>query len=205
MKTITSILIILILTIVCSCKKDISPSTQTSYQWVKLGNKLNYDLITDTGTFPGYRQLEIIMNPGNSNLGFREKNIYDNSLTYPLLLDLDYNVYPKSDGLYCAAYYTCGNGFSLTFEYLRAPKNATLNQLIPIYICEGKVETSYKTIAVDTNIMVPLGTFNTFVLQDTATYNREYWNPDKGLIRLDVYNRQTGNPPKIFVLSKTNY
>ena len=198
----------LILTLLISCcLYDNSTSIETSYQWVKLGNKLNYDLITDTATIPSYRQLEIIINPGNSNLRFRENNIYDNdnNTTYFLLMDLDYNVYPAEDGLYTSVCVNCGWDCFFGFNYLKAPKNPTLNQMLPEYFCKDEVETMYKTITVDTIISVPLGTYKTFVLQDTSSFKKEYWNPDKGLIRLDFFNRTSNKLTESFVLSKTNY
>lgn len=205
MNRLLIILPTIFISLLFGCHKD-KAKDDIPNAWVKLGNKLNYDLITDTSNISNFRQLEVIRNPGNPNLRFRENNIYEPSSTYwQNLMDENYNVYRMEDGLYTTACSTCSFDCFSSFKYMRVPLKVFPSQLIPLYHCKDNVSTNLKIIVVDTTITVPLGTFKVFVGQDTSSLKKEFWNADKGLIRLECYDKASQKLLRSFVISSTNY
>lgn len=191
-----------------NCVLDID-ETNTSFRWVKKGNKLTYNLSKSGVDFPDYRILEITENQGISdNKIFKEvaPEIENDPLGRPyLVLGLFSHVYRLKDGLHTRTCFSCdSNPCFSSKNYLKVPANPTTGQKIPDYLCGDNILNYDMIIDSDSIITVPLGEFKTFVINDTLTKTIKFWNEEVGLIRVDNYNEFFDDTVKL-KLSRTNY
>ncbi|UYZ63564.1 hypothetical protein [Hymenobacter weizhouensis] len=173
---------IIILACLCSCTKD--ENKKIKFGWAKAGNRLYYDYYTPTDTIRDSRRIiiherfqEDILNTSTST----------NNILYFRILDHDIVV--KKGGLYGRAVENCGWGIinsSKTFDFLYAPNAPRLNQELVEYGCGRSIVTKNNIITIDTTIVVPKGTFKTYVMRH-ENGDKSYWNADEGLIMYDRY------------------
>lgn len=160
------------------------------FAWVKAGHKLTYTYYSPTDTTLNALTLTVIENPDSENLGFQFSYPQWTSISSAKWIGDNYNVYRKFNGLYKGTASDCGfmNAFSAAYYFMRAPLAPVLDTYYPDYLCKGKIFTAYKVVDINKTITVPAGSFNTFVLQDTATLKKEYWNEKNGIIMFDLFD-----------------
>jgi len=133
--------------------------------------------------------LTIDKNPGNSNLRFNFS--YSGMIIndFSRWIGDNYNVYIKSDGLYTDAYTTCSfAGFGSSFYFIKAPAKPKLYDIYYDYLCKDNIYTSYKVIEINKTISVPDGNYTTYVLQDTKSLTKEYWDEKNGIIKFELFD-----------------
>ena len=158
-----------------SCKKD--PGNEIKYAWVTNGTKLFYNRYTETDTL-------------KNSLIFTVTDKFLSGQAKPsiLLNVLDRKFKINKGGLYGIACDDCSMSsfFSClkTFDFLYLPNTAILNQKLPVYSCGRDAVYSNQILEVNKTIIVPQGTYKTFVLK-SDNGDLSYWNADHGLIMYD--------------------
>jgi hypothetical protein len=178
--------------IASSCIKDKQITVEElPFQWVVLDHKLNYDYYSPSDTTLNALSLTIITNPGNTNLRFRFDYPQWSSVPGTKLGGEDYNVFRRTGGLFTNQYTGCGMGagFGGSFEFMRAPAHASVDEYYQHYLCKDLVNTAYKVAEANEEITVPAGKFTTYTLQDTLSLTREYWDEKNGIIKFVLYDR----------------
>ncbi len=205
MKTSACIFILfLILTISCTKEKDIA-SEILPFKWVKLDNKLVYDYYSPQDTVVNALNLTVIINPGNNNLRFKFDYPQWNPIAGSKWVGDDYNVFRRTEGITTRKYIDCGMaGFGSSFEFTRAPAQTQPGVFYTDYLCRDKPYTAYKVMTIDETVSVPAGTFKTYVLQDTLTLRKEYWDEENGIIKF-VLHSETGEVSGEYRLASRNF
>ena len=206
-KTLIGLVLITVISTLQNCGLDVE-ETNTNFRWVSKGNKLTYDLNMGGSKIPDYRVLEIVEDPG---LG--EKMILNESISdiandpngTQLLLGLFSHVYRLNDGLHTSACFECDVNPCLSAKhYLKVPAKPINGQSIPTYLCADNILTHDIVVSIDSSISVPLGSFKTFVINDTLNRSIKFWNEEVGLIRVDNYSEGFASVVTL-ELSKKNY
>ncbi|MBI3502291.1 MAG: hypothetical protein HY063_10905 [Bacteroidetes bacterium] len=187
----------------CSKDKGLPPDT-LPFAWVKKDNQATYKYISSTDTTLNALTLSVIINPGNTNLRFKFSYPQWTSIPFSKSVGDDYNVYRERDGLNTSAYTSCGWVSLTTFQFMRAPLTPKLNDFYPDYLCEEKIYSAYNVLETNKTINVPLGTFTTYVLQDTLTLRKEYWDEKNGIIKFELFDT-TGTLSGQYQLTSKNY
>jgi hypothetical protein len=180
----TSILIILFLSSVISCKKD--DNKKVKFGWTRNGSVYFYDQYKGPSVVKNYFKLAIYDN-----------RFYQNDINASVYMDiLNRNFIVKKGGLFGLACEECNFGFfscSRKFEFLYTPNSPSLNQEIPQFGCGRKPDYNTLIVKIDTTISVPYGTFNTYVMQH-KNGDKSYWNADNGIImyeKVDIRDSRT--------------
>lgn len=172
-----------ILIFLSSCHKEKSEGYK--FSWTKIGTKLYYDYYTNNDTLKDYRLLTV----GTLHTtGFfvEEAPASPFPSSFPLLFHILENEFKiKKDGLYGIACKYCRGLCLSDFEFLYAPNQPSLNQKIPVYGCDANIYYNNTIIARDTVVIVPWGTFKTYVMRH-SNGDKSYWNPDEGLIMYET-------------------
>lgn len=183
-------LIVILTFIFNSCKKD--PNNEIKYAWATNGTKLFYDRYTETDTIKNSLTFTI---KDNTFIGQANPSIMINVLESKFkikkggLYGIDCDNCPNSGFFYCLT----------TTDFLYLPNSASLNQKLPVYSC-GDIYYSNEVIGLNKTLIVPQGTYITFVLK-SDNGDLSYWNADYGLI---MYETIRSNEKIIYKLSKTS-
>jgi hypothetical protein len=164
---------------ILSCDLFNLDEESSKFKWVKKGSELTYNFYSRYETIDSALTIDFLPNTEES-LMF-EYN-YKNGGTNRIIAS-NFLIYREEDGLYSSTPKTCVPPSYSSMKFLRVPATPKLNKLYTQYVC-GEVWTSLKVISVEENIVVPLGTFEVFVLQDTLTKVKEYWSEKEGLIKI---------------------
>ncbi len=121
--------------------------------------------------------------------------------TSGLMNIIDTEIAIKRGGLYGLAYENCNMFAVKKFEFLYAPNKATLNQELLQYSCGREITHRNKIIKVDTLVTVPMGVFNTYVMQHKEG-DKSYWNADKGLVMYERIDRATQTIKETYKLNR---
>lgn len=189
-----------------ACKKDKIEQDTLPFAWIKIDNKLTYNYYSSTDTTLNALTLTIIINPGNTNLRFQFSYPQWSFIPNSKWVGNDYNVFRKPDGLYTSTYVGCGmgSGFGPRMYFIRAPLSPITDLYYPDYLCKDEIYTAYKVEYINKSINVPLGNFETYVLQDTMTMTKEYWNEKTGIIMFELFDT-TGMLTGQYKLASKNY
>jgi hypothetical protein len=182
------IFLISCLAFLSGCSKDKSTTEVLPFQWVKPENKLTYNYYSPIDTTLGALKLTFTGFPNNSNIEFKFDFPEWSWIPGSKLVGESFNAARRSDGLHKFAASTCGF-FSLgAFDYLGIPAHAVTGEYYPYYLCKDVLYTSFKVLETNKTITTSLGGFNTFVLQDTASLRKEYWDEKSGIVKFELFD-----------------
>lgn len=189
-----------------NCGLDIEESN-SYFNWVEVGNQLTYNLRFGDIKIQNYRKIEITESTGRESKFFQEVSteIADDPFGSVNLSGIFHHVYRLNDGLHTTRCFSCGINPCLSVKnHLKIPSVPSKGQRINDFRCGDEVFSTDIIISVDSTIIVPLGSFKTFVIKDTLNRNIKFWNEKIGLIRVDNYN-ELFSDTVILELSSKNY
>lgn len=178
---------VFIILLFVSCRKD----DNLPFQWVKFGNRITYNFVGPNDSEDNVLILSVGYKEGSEQLRLR--------YTYPVWgnppsskrAGEDYNVVRKIDGLHKRVSGSCGFGgaiFPSDSDALRVPAITFEGDTYPEYFCGKSLITRHYLIETKKEIIVPMGTFSTTVLQDSVKLRKEYWDKNNGLILIEMYD-----------------
>lgn len=174
-----------ILLFLSSCRKD----DGLPFQWVKFGNSITYNYIAPDDSEDNALILSVGYKEGSEQLRLRYTYpIRDNVPAHKRAGD-DYNVVRKIDGLHKRVPGSCGFGgaiFPSDSDALRVPAITLNGDTYLEYYCAKRLINRHYLIETKKEIVVPMGTFSTTVLQDSVFLRKEYWDQKNGLILIEI-------------------
>ncbi|MBK7428609.1 MAG: hypothetical protein IPI60_17140 [Saprospiraceae bacterium] len=184
-----------------SCRKD----QFYPFPWVRGGNTITYNFISG----PYSEKAALIFEVGV----YEYTDLLQFQYTYPLWSNLpvggwageNYNIVRKSRGIHKRFSADCGFGpiFSTQLDSLRVPSKPFIGDSFPEYRCGDRISNIHNVIEIK-EVSVPLGTFFTFVMQDSLYGKKEYWDEKNGLIMIVNFDKN-GNETGRFEAASRNF
>lgn len=189
-----------------SCRKDKIDESELAFPWVQLGHSLSYSYDTPNVSIENALTINVGEFVSGEYQKLRFEYGYKNDIALSLpIVGTNFYVFRDECGLktsrIIAGAFTL---FPITKRHIRVPKIPVLNDEYPDYYNEDSYHVSYLVVEESIEITVPAGTFDTYVLYDSKNMIKEYWNEQKGLIKIELLG-DDGIADSWYALSETNY